>query len=293
MPANGARRVSYPLSTRHLDSRQAGAIERLAPVFLDVARVGYAGVMGERPSLPAKSRLDLRAIEARIAQRRRDVVIGAKGMLRPAPAPEEPATAPAIAETPDPPGAPRRVGRIADVEHVEAPYRPPPGASRTARPIWTVDGENTGRLVLREVGTDAPRLPPTLEIALPDEPEDATPAEPAVEPRTLEHRAVELRPAIPETRQILVPEAAERTAVLGADAVHLPIGGPPSPSPPRRGYEKTDVLSEAQLRGEEPVRMRRSLYDEVTFVLPASALESDDDEPTLLDLEDLTEPTKR
>jgi hypothetical protein len=222
-------------------------------------------------------------------------VVGAKGLLRPAPAPEEPATAPAIEETPDPPGAPRRVGRIADVEHVEAPYRPPPGASRTARPIWTADGENTGRLVLREVGTDAPRLPPTLEIALPDEPEDATPAEPiAVESHTVEPRTVELPPAIPETRQIVLPEAAARTAVLGTDAVDLPIGGPPSPRPARRGYEKTDVLSEAQLRGEEPVRMRRSLHDEVTFVLPASALESDDDdEPTLFDLEDLTEPTER
>jgi hypothetical protein len=247
----------------------------------------------------AKSRLDLRAIEARIAQRRRDVVISARALLRRAPEPEEPGTDPAIEERPDPPGAPRRVGRIADVEHAEAPYQPPPGASRNARPVWKADGENTGRLVLAEVGIDAPRLPPTLEIALPDEPRDTAPAEARpVDP-------VEPRPAIPETRQIVLPEASgsrggareayERTAVLAADDVHLPIGAPRSPATARRGYERTEVLSEAQLRGEEPVRMRSPLYDEVTFVLPASALEDDDEEvePTMLDLQDLTEPEKR
>ena len=262
--------------------------------------------MGKRS---AKSRLDLRAIEARIAQRRRDVVISARALLRRAPEPEEPGTDPAIEERPDPPGAPRRGGRIADTEHAEAPNQPPPGASRNARPVWKADGENTGRLVLAEVGIDAPRLPPTLEIALPDEPRDTAPAEARpVDP-------VEPRPAIPETRQIVLPEASgsrggpreasesrggpreayERTAVLAADDVHLPIGAPRSPATARRGYEKTEVLSEAQLRGEEPVRMRSPLYDEVTFVLPASALEDDDEEvePTMLDLQDLTEPEKR
>lgn len=206
----------------------------------------------------------MRMIEARIAKRRRELADALPGVFAPPAPAEEPGTDPAIT-APDPEGAPPRLAAIADVEPVEAPYAPPPGASRNARPVWTSDGEHTGQLVIADAPADAPVVAPTLEIALPAAP-----------------------PAIPPTRELALPEAraGEATAVLPepqpthADepTAVLPEPLAPSPKPVRRGYEPTAVLTEAQLRGEAPVPMRgRSIYEEVTSVLPASLLEENDD----------------
>jgi hypothetical protein len=187
----------------------------------------------------------------------------------------------------DLPGAPPRVGRIADVEAFVAPYQAPAGA--TFRPpveaTWRSDGEHTGRLMLP--GEERPAIvPKTMQIALPE---------------------AELRYAIPETRQLALPEARtselkpertvilaelppknaplaeEQTKILAPAPQPAPIPAPSLPQlrrPPAR--ERTEILSEEQLRGEAPVPMKArparplSIYEESTSVLSSAELGEDE-----------------
>lgn len=158
----------------------------------------------------------------------------------------------------DPPGAPPRLARLADVEAFEAPYEVPVGAhyKPPAAPRWTSDGEHTGRLALPEEARAAP-LPKTLQIALPDE----AAARPIAEEKTAVLAALQPKP---------LPLPEQPTKILTAATAPHPV-------------ERTQVLSEAQLRGsasEHSKPARRSMYDEATAVLSGTLIS---DEAMLLD----------
>jgi hypothetical protein len=222
-------------------------------------------------------------IEARIAEIRavRPKRVPERDTLAPPPPSPEPEPERATDPGPiDPPGAPPRVGRIADVEAFVAPYQAPAGASFKPAPqaAWRSDGEHTGRLVLP--GEERPAIvPKTLQIALPEARAYGIPATRQVilpEARTSELRA-ERTVILSELASKVAPLAEERTKILAPKPASIAAPSVSQRRPPAR--ERTQILTEGQLRGDEPVPGRRrpaSMYEESTSVLSSTELDADE-----------------